>query len=690
MRKEMIYFEPNFVEVCHKAQESAKRLGINRISDILLLKELLYAPTSYMAEFVKITGMAWKKIRRAIDEEIMDYVVKEKENNTTDDDEKQEEDKVSIEDDGTVHMTFIFDENLAYVVSNSLVYSLDQATVNEISFILALMDCGSEYCTNFFNKSQLDTVLVTRYYEGLEAEIASEAIYNKNASNQEDEEADEELSEEELAVENAIDEYYENSNEKEEAEETKGNGFVIPKRLSSFVKVMDVKQEESPILGREKEAEALIKILLKYKKSNCILIGEAGVGKTAIVEHLAWLIANGKCPEGLKGKKILSLEVNGLIAGTTLRGMAEERFKLVANFLANRNDVILFIDEIHTAVGAGTSKEDGNDFSNALKPILAREGISVIGATTQSEYNRVFSKDAAFKRRFEKLVVKEPKYEEVYSMIKLQIKNLSKFHGIAITRHAVDFIIKVSGCFNFETNNPDRTLDLVDKAMATAKMDGVDTVTKEIVMKNFDANFKLYEKMNNDLKMSTAYHEMGHFLLSRYSKNLSKRRILAVSIIPAGEYLGITTQDTADDNLIDWNYETHIERIAMLLAGRKAEKMYTGKLTSGAGSDLRRATQIARSMLTEYGFKPKYSKRNTEKDLTEQKTNTLNDEIDTIIDEADLKAKIVLDEHKELLHALAEEIVKSGILMESELDAICKKYERTKVIIEKPEEVSAD
>lgn len=685
MKKEMIYFDQNFIEVCHKAQENAKRLGIIRISDILLLKELLYAPTSYMAELVKITGLPWKKVRRAIDEEVMSFVKKEKETFGEIKGEEQEDEKVSIQEDGTLNMTFHFDENLIYVVSNSMNYTLDQQTVNEIAFILTLMDSGSEYCTNFFNKIQLDTILITRYYEGLEAEVASEEYYNGSNTNNLGQQ-EEELSEEEEAIENALDEYYSNQ-DKEETENVKQEGkLVIPKRLSSYVKVMSAaSSEESPILGRDKETEALTKILLKYKKGNCILIGEAGVGKTAIVEHLAWLIANDKCAEGLKGKTILSLEVNGLIAGTTLRGMAEERFKLVADFLANRNDVILFIDEIHTAVGAGTSKDDSNDFSNALKPLLEREGISVIGATTDKEYNRVFSKDPAFKRRFEKLVVKEPKYEEVYSMIKLQIKNLTKFHGISITRHAVDFIIKVSGCFNFETNNPDRTIDLIDKAMATAKMEGVDTVTKEIVMKNFDANFKLYEKMDYDLKMSTAYHEMGHFLLSRYSKNLSKRRTLAVSIIPAGEYLGITTQDTADDNLIEWNYETYIDRIAMLLAGRKAESMYTGYLTSGAGNDLKRATQIARSMLTEYGFKPTYSKRNTEGDLTEKKTNNLNEEIDKIIEEANNKAKTVLDEHKELLKALAEEIVKTGILMESELDAICKIHERKQVFIEKPE-----
>ena len=338
-------------------------------------------------------------------------------------------------------------------------------------------------------------------------------------------------------------------------------------------------------------------------------------------------------------------------------------------------------------MGAGTNKDEGNDFSNALKPLLAREGISVIGATTESEYNRVFAKDAAFKRRFEKLLVKEPKYEEVYSMIRLQIKNLSRFHDVTITRHAVDFIIKVSGCFNFETNNPDRTLDLVDKAMATAKMQGEAKVTKDIVMKNFDANFKLYEKMPDELKMSTAYHEMGHFLLGRYSENLSKRRTLAVSIIPAEHYLGITTADTSDDNLIDWNYETYIERIAMLMAGRCAEEMYTGKLTSGASNDLKRATETARKMVVEYGFKAQYSKRNTENDLTEQKSNMLNDEIDKIITEASLKAKCVLNEHKELLNTLSEEIVKTGILMENELEIICKKYERKKVevVIEKPE-----
>ena len=238
-------------------------------------------------------------------------------------------------------------------------------------------------------------------------------------------------------------------------------GFTLSEELSDYLTIMNSKDgnEMCKICGREKETDALIRILMKNTKRNAILVGEPGVGKTAIVEKFAWMISSGNCPEKFKNCIVLSLDVNSIIAGTMYRGMAEERFKDLVKFLNENPECILFIDEIHLILGAGACREGGIDLANVLKPLLARGESRIIGATTNNEYERFFAKDGALKRRFEKIVVKEPKTSEVYDMIKNQIKQLEKVHNTTISKKLVNSVIFEASCFNYETKNPDRTLD---------------------------------------------------------------------------------------------------------------------------------------------------------------------------------------------------------------------------------------
>ena len=148
-------------------------------------------------------------------------------------------------------------------------------------------------------------------------------------------------------------------------------------------------------------------------------------------------------------------------------------------------DCILFIDEIHTILGAGACRDGDLDLANALKPILARGETRVIGATTSEEYEKYFSKDGALKRRFEKIIVKEPHSDEVYDMIKNQISRLEEFHNTVMPKELIDFTILNASCFNYETKNPDRTLDLIDKSMATAELANRHFVSREDILSNF-------------------------------------------------------------------------------------------------------------------------------------------------------------------------------------------------------------
>lgn len=456
--------------------------------------------------------------------------------------------------------------------------------------------------------------------------------------------------------------------------------IVLPRALESFLTVMNNKyspeEKYCKILGRQKETQSLVKILAKATKRNAILVGEPGVGKTAIVEKFVWDIVHGECFDRFKDKIVLNLDVTSIIAGTKYRGTAEERFQLLIKFLESHPNCILFIDEIHTVLGAGACKDGELDLANALKPILARGDTQVIGATTFDEYNKYFSQDGALRRRFEKIVVKEPKTDELYEMIKNQIRSLEEFHHTTISRELIDFTVLIASCFNFETKNPDRTLDLLDKSMATAELNGKSEVTKKDILDNFDIRMSQFEKMSMRDKMAVAYHEAGHYIVQRFSTELNNYNTLAISIMPAEDYMGINVYEIDENVVASSTRKAYIQLIARALGGRIAEKIYTDELSSGASSDLSTATKIAQKMVTEFGLAPKFTKRRilfNPKDMslcTDKMADSINSEMDKIIEEAGKYASELLKEHEEELKKLVESLMQKGIMAKSEIDAI--------------------
>ncbi|WP_456396947.1 ATP-dependent Clp protease ATP-binding subunit [Desulfurobacterium sp.] len=224
-----------------------------------------------------------------------------------------------------------------------------------------------------------------------------------------------------------------------------------------------------PVIGRDKEIERVIHILARRRKNNPVLIGEPGVGKTAIVEGLAIKIAEGSVPEKLKDKRIVSLDMASLIAGTKYRGQFEERLKAVVRELENNKDVILFIDELHTLVGAGAA-EGSMDASNILKPSLSRGEIQVIGATTLDEYRKYIEKDGALERRFQPVLVEEPSMEETVEILKGLKPKFEEFHNVVITDEAIERAVKLAVRYINDRKLPDKAIDIIDEAGAKAQL----------------------------------------------------------------------------------------------------------------------------------------------------------------------------------------------------------------------------
>ena len=304
-----------------------------------------------------------------------------------------------------------------------------------------------------------------------------------------------------------------------------------------------------PVIGREKETERVIRILSRRSKNNPCLIGEAGVGKTAIVEGLAIMIAEGRVPPCLLVKTIISLDLTSMVAGAKYRGDFEERVKNIMSELEKNRSVILFIDEIHTIVGAG-SAEGAIDAANIMKPELSRGNIQIIGATTLAEYRRYIEKDGALERRFQPVQIEEPTIEATINILKGLKNKYESFHRISISDSAIDAAVKLSDRYIQDRYLPDKAIDLLDEACALSNC---------IINSKNDKTQKLREKIRqtcaskskavNDRNFELAVNlgELEKIYSNDLSQELSKKDSLDPMVITDFELKRIVAEITGID-----------------------------------------------------------------------------------------------------------------------------------------------
>ena len=242
----------------------------------------------------------------------------------------------------------------------------------------------------------------------------------------------------------------------------KGSNTPILDNFSRDLIKMAEEGKIDPIIGRDKEVKRIAQILSRKKKNNAVIVGEAGVGKSALVEKLALLIHKGDCPSNLLDKRIMSLDLTSLVAGTKYRGQFEERIKAIINELQEAPNVIVFIDELHTMVGAGNAS-GAMDAANILKPALARGEMQCIGATTFDEFKKHIEKDAALVRRFQKIILQEPTEEETLSILKNLTTSYQEFHKVSYEEGVLETIVKLSGRYITDRQFPDKAIDVLDE-----------------------------------------------------------------------------------------------------------------------------------------------------------------------------------------------------------------------------------
>ena len=289
-----------------------------------------------------------------------------------------------------------------------------------------------------------------------------------------------------------------------------------------------------PVIGREKETERVIQILCRRGKNNPCLIGEPGVGKTAIVEGIAQSLVNGNVPDIVADKRLVSLDMSGLVAKSKYRGEFEDRIKKVINEVETAGNVLLFIDELHTIIGAGGA-EGALDASNILKPALARGDVQVIGATTIEEYRKYIEKDAALERRFQPVQVEEPTEEESIEILKGLRKLYEKHHHVQITDEGVEASVRLSARYVNDRFLPDKAIDLMDEAAAKARLgmmhgsDEMMQLNREIHQTELDMEHALQE---GDIEKTRTWKETRENLQASREKLEKKNRRVSKNKVP--------------------------------------------------------------------------------------------------------------------------------------------------------------
>ncbi|MCR5184240.1 MAG: ATP-dependent Clp protease ATP-binding subunit [Opitutales bacterium] len=290
------------------------------------------------------------------------------------------------------------------------------------------------------------------------------------------------------------------------------------RRVNSAVKAFctDLTKEATegrfdPLIGRDDEVRQVIEVLCRRRKSNPVLLGEAGVGKTAVVEGLAQAIAEKRVPEILQGKRVISLAINDMLAGTQYRGQFEARIKALIEEIQAAKNIILFIDEIHTIVGAGKSEGSPGDAANILKPALSRGDFQCIGATTLNEYRKFIEKDAALERRFQSITIDPPNEEEAINILKGVSGRYESFHSCVYLPEALEAAVRYSQRYIPDRNLPDKAIDIIDQAGARARLSRFEKPKKFIELEQDIEKFDKSRKAaveNGDLERARDFRNM--------------------------------------------------------------------------------------------------------------------------------------------------------------------------------------
>lgn len=461
---------------------------------------------------------------------------------------------------------------------------------------------------------------------------------------------------------------------------------VVPKKYQDMFGDMNnvlSKHDTDVYRGREKEVHRIFNCLLKSINPNLIILGEHGVGKTAVVNSVVHHVTKRKCPKELRKHHFILWDIEKTLAKLSSEDTKIERnLEDFIDFLVSYDNLVVVIDQVHLVATS-------NLLMYYFSVLLRNSNVKVIGICTETEFYAYFANQTKLFSMVETITIAEPKSKEIYPMIYDYIKVLINRHKVFISEEMVNYIVSVSNAFStMVISNPGLVLNYIEKSMIVAKRRKHSTVTKEDINSNFNFDYKLYNAMSDEDKKITAYHEAGHFIVSKMSENIKNYKTTAITIVPAENFLGVTLFEFEPEKQTSCDSDYFIDNIATDLAGRVAETILHGntsktKFTSGAYSDLKNATQTARDVITEYGMIESCGQHMTvfcNYDLSdlallsEERKQLIDKETQKLIDIAYKRAESILMENRELLDAIANALIENEVLDEKDLDTLCNQY----------------
>ena len=456
----------------------------------------------------------------------------------------------------------------------------------------------------------------------------------------------------------------------------------IPVHLKDYLIDLSASKKSAQtekISSRDEEIEKLWSCMLLKQKSNAILVGEHGVGKTTMFLEAVRQLKTGEAPSKIATCRVIQLNTLKLLKIKYNFSMKHVISAIIKYLMENKNNIILYVDDLLTM------KYDIY-LTQLLIIILKKLNVKFIASVTYESYEDYFEEDDTICKYLNPIYLDEPDIEDIYDIILSKVLKLQKSYGVTISEEMINFAI-LTGCHLSSSNsaNPESTIDVINFAFADAKRNNCKEVSKKNILGYYFINFKLEKKAENTEKIITAYHEVGHYLVTRYSKNIRSYKNAFVSILPFEDALGLTASYEDVGKQLTFDKEYFIDEIASLLGGRVGEEMYTNKYSSGALSDLDMASTMAEQVIMSYGLSNRESEKNKSytvsgiyvKDflLTDDIKNEINAEITELIKDGYDRATQIINEHKKLHEQIVSKLLKEGILTGIELDKICKEFE---------------
>ena len=455
---------------------------------------------------------------------------------------------------------------------------------------------------------------------------------------------------------------------------------IIPNSLRKYLTdiTQELSQQSIPaIIGRDHEIEKAWFYLSQKTRNNVFLIGDKDVGKTVLANEIARKIATNDCPKEFYNKRVLMLKPELLLKMESDR-LYKRKIKQLVKFLENTDDIIIFIDKV-------IYMKTDIELLYVLYACLKEYNIPLIVTSSEDNFEDYFYEDQSISKYINYIYVEEPELNEVEPMVRSYISELEKQYDIKISDKLIKYAIFTSGLSPSNSANPGKVINIFERAFLTAKRKDKSEVDKDCILSCYDAQIRHYSKMPEKEKRATAYHETGHYILAIKSEHRQNIKISCVSNLPMSWWLGVTMFYYDKEQYSVTSKDYYLDYIAVCLAGRIAERKFTNLNSTGASNDLCHANSIAKSMIMNCGLSDTPENVNRYYDdmdihlIPESKKQSIDIEIQELINEGTKRAELIINKNEELLKIIAEKLLVEEILTGEELEAICKDYEQSKL-----------